>query len=87
MESNAFATDEFMKWYEVAGTKPYLCLNMGTGTLDEGMLAPLPPRKREGAKGKALAWVEYCNGTKDTTGRTCGGRTAKRSRITSSTGP
>ena len=55
MESNAFATDEFMKWYEVAGTKPYLCLNMGTGTLDEGMLAPLPPRKREGAKGKALA--------------------------------
>ena len=39
MESNAFATDEFMKWCEAAGTKPYLCLNMGTGTLDEGMLA------------------------------------------------
>ncbi|KAF8249106.1 Arabinosidase C [Wilcoxina mikolae CBS 423.85] len=49
IETNRFGTDEFMKWCEAAETKPYLCLNMGTGTLDE-----------------ALAWVEYCNGTKDT---------------------
>lgn len=48
-------TDEFMKWLDVLsegkGTRvePYLCLNFGTGTLDE-----------------ALAWVEYCNGTKNT---------------------
>ncbi|OJJ49639.1 hypothetical protein ASPZODRAFT_128133 [Penicilliopsis zonata CBS 506.65] len=48
-ETNHFGTDEFMKWCEVLGTEPYLCLNMGTGTLDE-----------------ALAWLEYCNGTRDT---------------------
>lgn len=54
-ETNAFGTDEFMAWLDVLGegkaqrVEPYLCLNMGTGTLDE-----------------ALAWVEYCNGTRDT---------------------
>lgn len=36
-ETNAFGTDEFMKWCEVLGTEPYLCLNMGTGTLDEAL--------------------------------------------------
>lgn len=36
-ETNQFGTDEFMKWCEVIGTEPYLCLNFGTGTLDEGM--------------------------------------------------
>lgn len=54
-EPNTFGTDEFMHWLSVLGegkeqrVEPYLCLNMGTGTLDE-----------------ALAWVEYCNGTKNT---------------------
>lgn len=54
-ESNEFGTDEFMQWLSVLSegkdqrVEPYICLNMGTGTLDE-----------------ALAWVEYCNGTKDT---------------------
>lgn len=44
-----------MRWLDVLSegkekrVEPYICLNMGTGTLDE-----------------ALAWVEYCNGTKDT---------------------
>lgn len=44
-----------MHWLSVLGegkpkrVEPYICLNMGTGTLDE-----------------ALAWVEYCNGTRDT---------------------
>ncbi|KIW06501.1 uncharacterized protein PV09_02936 [Verruconis gallopava] len=37
VETNDFGTDEFMKWCEVVGTEPYLCLNMGTGTLDEAM--------------------------------------------------
>ncbi|KAA8904823.1 glycoside hydrolase superfamily [Sphaerosporella brunnea] len=37
VETNEFGTDEFMKWCEVAGTKPYLALNMGTGTLDEAL--------------------------------------------------
>jgi alpha-L-arabinofuranosidase len=31
VESNRFGTDDFMKWCEVVGTEPYLCLNMGTG--------------------------------------------------------
>ncbi|KAF2870761.1 glycoside hydrolase superfamily [Massariosphaeria phaeospora] len=37
VESNEFGTDEFMKWCEVVGTEPYLCLNFGTGTLDEAL--------------------------------------------------
>jgi alpha-N-arabinofuranosidase len=48
-EPNTFGTDEFMEWIKTVGAEPYLCLNMGTGSLDE-----------------ALAWVEYCNGDKDT---------------------
>lgn len=34
-ESNKFGTDEFMKFCDKAGVDPYLCVNMGTGTLDE----------------------------------------------------
>lgn len=30
VESNQFGTDEFMKWCEVVGAEPYLCLNFGT---------------------------------------------------------
>jgi alpha-L-arabinofuranosidase len=41
VEDNTFGTDEFMKWCEVVGTEPYLALNMGTGTLDEGRLPNL----------------------------------------------
>ncbi|KAK4145108.1 glycoside hydrolase [Dichotomopilus funicola] len=37
VERNEFGTDEFMKWCEVVGTEPYLCLNMGTGTLREAL--------------------------------------------------
>lgn len=37
-ESNAFGTDEFMKWCEVVGTEPYLALNFGTGEI---VLRPL----------------------------------------------
>ncbi|KAI1815707.1 glycoside hydrolase superfamily [Poronia punctata] len=55
-ETNQFGTDEFMAWLSVLSkgrpggrVEPYICLNMGTGTLDE-----------------ALAWVEYCNGTRNT---------------------
>ena len=36
-ETNQFGTDEFMKWCEELGAEPYLALNFGTGTLDEGM--------------------------------------------------
>lgn len=36
IEPNTFGTDEFMQWCEEVGTEPYLCLNFGTGTLDEG---------------------------------------------------
>jgi alpha-L-arabinofuranosidase len=34
-ESNRFGTDEFMAYCRALGAEPYVCLNMGTGTLDE----------------------------------------------------
>jgi alpha-N-arabinofuranosidase len=34
-ESNRFGTDEFMRFCELVGAEPYLCVNMGTGTEDE----------------------------------------------------
>lgn len=42
-ESNQFGTDEFMQWLSVLSegkeqrVEPYICLNMGTGTLDEAL--------------------------------------------------
>lgn len=49
VESNQFGTDEFIEWCRIVKTEPYICLNMGTGTLED-----------------ALAWLEYCNGDRDT---------------------
>lgn len=34
-ESNRFGTDEFMAYCDRLGAEPYLCINMGTGTIDE----------------------------------------------------
>jgi len=34
-ESNRFGTDEFLDWCQATGTQPYLCVNLGTGTLEE----------------------------------------------------
>ncbi|MBO0702912.1 MAG: alpha-N-arabinofuranosidase [Candidatus Dormibacteraeota bacterium] len=34
-EPNTFGTDEFMAYCQALGTEPYLCLNMGTGTIEE----------------------------------------------------
>lgn len=34
-ESNRFGTDEFMQYCRTIDTEPYLCVNMGTGTIDE----------------------------------------------------
>ena len=48
-ESNRFGTDEFIQYCRAVGTEPHICVNMGTGTMDE-----------------AQAWVEYCNGTGNT---------------------
>ncbi len=48
-ESNRFGTDEFIEYCRVLGTEPFICVNMGSGTMDE-----------------AQAWVEYCNGTGNT---------------------
>ncbi|KAK9489354.1 glycoside hydrolase superfamily [Lipomyces doorenjongii] len=36
-ETNLFGTDEFMEWCEEMGCEPYLCFNMGTGTLEEAL--------------------------------------------------
>ncbi|KAH7134561.1 glycoside hydrolase superfamily [Dactylonectria estremocensis] len=37
IEPNTFGTDEFMAWCQVVGAEPYLCLNMGTGTLEDAL--------------------------------------------------
>nr|GAT43895.1 glycoside hydrolase family 51 protein [Mycena chlorophos] len=36
-ESNQFGTDEFIAWCRELGAEPYLCLNMGTGTLEDAL--------------------------------------------------
>jgi alpha-L-arabinofuranosidase len=36
-ESNRFGTDEFMAWCQAVGTEPVICLNMGTGTMEEAL--------------------------------------------------
>jgi len=48
IESNQFGTDEFIEYCQAIKTEPYICVNMGSGNMDE-----------------AQAWVEYCNGDKD----------------------
>lgn len=35
VESNRFGTDEFMEYCRIMKIEPYLCVNMGTGTMDE----------------------------------------------------
>lgn len=37
IEPNTFGTDEFIAYCRELGTEPYLCLNMGTGTLAEAL--------------------------------------------------
>ncbi|HEX4398257.1 MAG TPA: alpha-L-arabinofuranosidase C-terminal domain-containing protein [Trebonia sp.] len=36
-EPNRFGTDEFLAYCAELGTEPYICLNMGTGTLQEAL--------------------------------------------------
>jgi alpha-N-arabinofuranosidase len=36
-EPNRFGTDEFLAYCAELGTEPYICLNMGTGTLEEAL--------------------------------------------------
>jgi alpha-L-arabinofuranosidase len=36
-EPNTFGTDEFIEYCRALGTEPYICLNMGTGTLEEAL--------------------------------------------------
>jgi alpha-N-arabinofuranosidase len=36
-ESNRFGTDEFLAYCTELGTEPYICLNMGTGSLTEAL--------------------------------------------------
>ena len=37
VETNQFGTDDFLLWCEAVGSQPFLCLNFGTGTLDEAL--------------------------------------------------
>src|SRR6266542_18572 len=34
-ESNRFGTDEFIEYCRALGTEPFICVNMGSGTMDE----------------------------------------------------
>nr|GAT43897.1 glycoside hydrolase family 51 protein [Mycena chlorophos] len=36
-ESNQFGTDEFIEWCRELGAEPFICLNMGTGTLQDAL--------------------------------------------------
>ncbi|HBF11012.1 alpha-N-arabinofuranosidase [Thermotoga neapolitana] len=36
-EPNRFGTDEFIEYCREIGAEPYICINMGTGTLDEAL--------------------------------------------------
>ncbi|KAF5346825.1 hypothetical protein D9756_010564 [Leucocoprinus leucothites] len=36
-ESNQFGTDEFIQWCRTVGTEPFICFNMGTGTLEDAL--------------------------------------------------
>ncbi len=35
VESNRFGTDEYIAWCRELGTEPFICVNMGTGTMEE----------------------------------------------------
>ncbi len=35
LESNRFGTDEFLKYCEMIGAEPYICINAGLGTIDD----------------------------------------------------
>jgi alpha-L-arabinofuranosidase len=34
LESNRFGTDEFLRYCEMLGAEPYICINAGLGTVD-----------------------------------------------------
>ena len=34
-DPNTFGTDEFIEYCRVLGTEPFICVNMGSGTMDE----------------------------------------------------
>jgi len=36
-ESNAFGTDEFLAYCQLAGASPYFCVNVGSGTVEEAV--------------------------------------------------
>lgn len=59
-ESNQFGTDEFVGYCRAAGAEPYICLNFGTGTVDEAQAwleycngTETPPAKERIANGHA----------------------------------
>jgi len=36
-ETNRFGTDEFIEYCRIVGAEPYICINLGTGNLDEAI--------------------------------------------------
>ncbi len=54
-ETYQFGTDEFLKWCKEVGTTPYINFNMANNAEYGGTL------------GEAMNWIEYVNGSPDTT--------------------
>ena len=69
-ESNRFGTDEFIEYCRALGAEPYICVNMGSGTMDEAQAWV------EYCNGTG----------QHVTGRTCAGSTAIPSPTASGTG-
>ena len=67
-EPNHFGTDEFLAYCDKIATEPYICLNMGTGTLDEALAwietptlrGRLTGRSNEGTTGASFPMVFRC---------------------------
>lgn len=55
VETHQFGTDEFLQWCKKIGTEPYINFNMGNDPVYGGSL------------GDALSWIEYVNGSTETT--------------------
>ena len=43
LESNRFGTDEFLRYAEMIGAEPYLCVNLGLGSIDDAPTAATSP--------------------------------------------
>ena len=55
-EYNHLGTDEFLRFCQLTGTKPQICLNLGSGTVDEAVAWVKYVNARWGDKSGGLTW-------------------------------